>query len=124
EPEQRDRDVTGGCAQVDRRDGHGTSLRDVRPARPAGCPGRLVAGRRRRCEMQVLVTVASRHGSTREIGEVVAEVLRNSGFDVDVADPDEVEDLDRYDAVVLGSSVYLGRWAASARALVDRLTMR
>jgi menaquinone-dependent protoporphyrinogen oxidase len=74
--------------------------------------------------MQVLVTVASRHGSTREIGEVVAEVLRNSGFDVDVTDPDEVEDLDRYDAVVLGSSVYLGRWAASARALVDRLTMR
>lgn len=71
--------------------------------------------------MRVLVAVASRHGSTREIGEAVADVLRDDGFTVDVADPDDVETLDPYGAVVLGSSVYVGRWAASARALVDRL---
>ena len=71
--------------------------------------------------MRVLVAVASRHGSTREIGEAVAEVLRGSGFAVDVLDPDDVDGIADYDAVVLGSSVYVGRWAASARALVDRL---
>ncbi|WP_149205286.1 flavodoxin domain-containing protein [Actinotalea subterranea] len=71
--------------------------------------------------MFVLVAVASRHGSTREIGDVVAEVLRGDGFEAVVMDPDDVEDLTAYDAVVLGSSVYVGRWAASARALVDRL---
>lgn len=70
--------------------------------------------------MRVLVAVASRHGSTWEIGGAVADVLRASGFDVDVRDPDDVEEVD-HDAVVLGSSVYVGRWAASARALVDRL---
>ncbi|HWS58841.1 MAG TPA: flavodoxin domain-containing protein [Actinotalea sp.] len=70
--------------------------------------------------MRVLVAVASRHGSTREIGEAIAEVLRGSGFVVDLSDPDDVESLADYDAVVLGSSVYVGRWAASARALVDR----
>ena len=70
--------------------------------------------------MKVLVAVASRHGSTREIGDAVAEVLRTAGFEVDVQDPDDVESVEPYDAVLLGSSVYVGRWAASARALVDR----
>jgi menaquinone-dependent protoporphyrinogen oxidase len=71
--------------------------------------------------MHVLVAVASRHGSTREIADAVAEVLRRTDLTVDVADPDDVEDLAGYDAVVLGSAVYVGRWAPSARALVDRL---
>ncbi len=70
--------------------------------------------------MKVLVTVASRHGATREIGEVIGEVLREAGFVVDLADPDDVETVEPYQAVVLGSSVYVGRWAASARAMVDR----
>lgn len=70
--------------------------------------------------MKVLVAVASRHGSTREIGDAVAEVLTGSGFDVTVADPDDVDTVEPYGAVVLGSSVYVGRWAASARAMVDR----
>ena len=70
--------------------------------------------------MKVLVAVASRHGSTREIGEAAAEVLRGAGFHVDVADPDDVDTVEPYQAVLLGSAVYVGRWAASARALVDR----
>lgn len=70
--------------------------------------------------MKVLVAVASRHGSTREIGAAIADVLREEGFDVDLADPDDVDAVDPYAAVVLGSAVYVGRWAASARAVVDR----
>ena len=70
--------------------------------------------------MKVLVTVASRHGATREIGEAIGEVLREAGFVVDVADPDDVETVEPYAAVVVGSSVYVGRWAASARAMVER----
>ena len=69
--------------------------------------------------MNVLVTVASRHGSTTEIGHAVAEVLAAEGFVVDVRPPDDVPTLAPYDAVVLGSAVYVGRWAASARAFVD-----
>jgi menaquinone-dependent protoporphyrinogen oxidase len=73
--------------------------------------------------MRILVAVASRHGATREIGEALAEVMREAGHDVDVADPDEVETVEPYGAVLLGSSVYVGRWAASARAMVDRLAV-
>lgn len=70
--------------------------------------------------MKILIAVASRHGSTREIGDAVAQGLRDAGFQVDVADPDDVETVEPYSAVILGSSVYVGRWAASARALADR----
>ncbi|WP_250446456.1 flavodoxin domain-containing protein [Actinotalea sp. C106] len=71
--------------------------------------------------MRVLVTVASRHGATREIGDAIAEVLCHAGHQVELAEPEDVETLEGVDAVVLGSAVYVGRWAASARAMVDRL---
>ena len=71
--------------------------------------------------MQVLVTVGSRHGSTREIGAEIADVLERAGHTVILLDPDEVTSLDGFDAVVLGSSVYVGRLSASVRALADRL---
>ena len=70
--------------------------------------------------MKVLVAVASRHGSTKEIGEAIVEVLVAQKIDAELADPDDVEDVEPYQAVVLGSAVYVGRWAASARAMVDR----
>jgi menaquinone-dependent protoporphyrinogen oxidase len=70
--------------------------------------------------MKVLVAVASRHGATRGIAEAIAAVLVADHLDVTVAEPDDVESLEPYDAVVLGSSVYVGRWGASARSMVDR----
>lgn len=65
--------------------------------------------------MKLLVTVASRHGSTAEIGKVVAEELRNAGLQVEEVAPEEVYSLDGYDGVVIGSAVYLTRWMDTAR---------
>ncbi len=70
--------------------------------------------------MRILVTVASRHGSTREIGSAVADRLRAAGHEVDQTDPEDVGAVTGYDAVVLGSAVYVGRLAASLRDLVER----
>ncbi|GIG35164.1 flavodoxin domain-containing protein [Cellulomonas pakistanensis] len=71
--------------------------------------------------MNVLVTVASRHGATAEIGSAVADVLRADGHVVDEVAPDEVADVDRYDVVVLGSAVYTAHWIPAARDLAARL---
>jgi len=68
--------------------------------------------------MKTLVTVATRHGATAEIGEAIAEQLRSMGLDVDVIPPDQVRSLAPYGAVVVGSGVYLGRWLAPAREFV------
>ncbi|RYV50280.1 flavodoxin domain-containing protein [Pengzhenrongella frigida] len=71
--------------------------------------------------MHVLVTVGSRHGSTREIGDSLAGVLEREAHTVAQVDPDDVTSLVGYDAVVLGSAIYAGQMTESVRALVRRL---
>jgi len=70
--------------------------------------------------MRILVTTASRHGGTREIGETVADVLAAAGNEVELLPPEDVVAVDPYHAVVLGSAVYAGRLAVSLRDLVER----
>jgi menaquinone-dependent protoporphyrinogen oxidase len=71
--------------------------------------------------MEVLVTVASKHGSTAEIAKEIASVLNDTEIKVVVSPPEEVQAIDEYDAVVLGSAVYAGHWMKEANELVDRL---
>ncbi len=70
--------------------------------------------------MKVLVVVASRHGATWEIGEVVADAIASRGNLVDRSAPEDVTTIDGYDAVVLGSAVYLAHWMPAARDFADR----
>jgi menaquinone-dependent protoporphyrinogen oxidase len=67
--------------------------------------------------MKVLVTVASKHGSTEEIGHAIAERLRAHGLEVDEQRPNGPSLAD-IDAVVVGSAVYAGRWLSPARSFV------
>jgi menaquinone-dependent protoporphyrinogen oxidase len=69
---------------------------------------------------QVLVAYATRHGSTEEVARAIAGRLRTHDLEVDVAPAAEVEDLDGYDAVVLGGALYMGRWHGDARRFVRR----
>src|SRR5947207_4549288 len=72
----------------------------------------------RRRVMRVLVCAASRHGATAAIAERVGAVLREHSVDVHVRVPAEVAGLDGYEAVVVGSAVYMGRWLARAHRFV------
>ena len=69
--------------------------------------------------MRVLVAYASRHGATAEIAEAIGQALRDVGLEVEVIEASAVADVSRYEAVVLGSAVYVGRWLETARSLVD-----
>jgi len=76
----------------------------------------------------VLVTYASKYGATREIAEKIGVILRRAGFQVVVLPVDRILDLGSYNAVILGSAVYVGKWQKEAeeflrtneRALADR----
>ena len=59
---------------------------------------------------QVLVTYATKHGSTAEIATKIGEVISEMGFVVDVLDVNQAVDLSNYTAVVVGSSIYFGDW--------------
>jgi menaquinone-dependent protoporphyrinogen oxidase len=69
--------------------------------------------------MTVLVTAASKHGATFELAEAIARVLDEHGLSAEIVEIDEVSDLGRYEAVVLGSAVYMGQWLKQARSFVD-----
>ena len=76
----------------------------------------------------VLVAYASKSGATAGIAEAIGAELRAHGHDVDVLDVNRVQDLARYDVVVLGSAIYLRRWRKDAvrflRHHVDALRER
>jgi menaquinone-dependent protoporphyrinogen oxidase len=69
--------------------------------------------------MTVLVSAASRHGSTAQIAAALARVLTGRGLAVDVRAPENVAMVDGYQAVVLGSAVYAGHWLESARKVAQ-----
>lgn len=70
--------------------------------------------------MTVLVAYATRNGSTREIAEWIGDELRAGGSAVDVRAVTEVADLAGYQAVILGSCLYLGGWHVDARRFAHR----
>jgi menaquinone-dependent protoporphyrinogen oxidase len=69
---------------------------------------------------QVLVAYGTRYGSTREVAEAVAATLGGQGADSDVRQAKEVRSLDGYDAVVLGTPLYMGALHKDVRALLER----
>ncbi|MCJ0891982.1 flavodoxin domain-containing protein [Rhodococcus sp. ARC_M12] len=76
--------------------------------------------------MRILIATASRHGATREIGQWLgASILREMSTDdstttVDVRDARDVDSIAEYDAAIIGSGVYMGRWLRDARSLIAR----
>jgi menaquinone-dependent protoporphyrinogen oxidase len=70
---------------------------------------------------KVLVTHASRYGSTAETCERVAEVLADAGLETVSVPAREVRAIDGYDAVVLGAGIYFGRLHQEARRLLPLL---
>jgi menaquinone-dependent protoporphyrinogen oxidase len=65
-------------------------------------------------EKKILVVYASRYGSTGEIAEEIAEVLQETGVDVDVSNVMKIESIAGYDGVVIGSPIYMGKWLPEA----------
>jgi len=70
--------------------------------------------------MTVLVAYASKRGSTAEIAETIAATLRREGLGVCLEKVEDVQTLDPYDAVVIGSAVYMKRWRGDARHFLKK----
>ena len=70
--------------------------------------------------MKVLVSAASKYGATGEIAQAIADVLAERGCQVTVLPPEKAGAVGEFDAVVLGSAVYMGQWMKPARQLAAR----
>lgn len=63
---------------------------------------------------RILVTYASRAGSTAEVAEAIGKILSEGGARVDVLPMQAVKDLSPYQAVVAGSAIRKSKWLPEA----------
>jgi menaquinone-dependent protoporphyrinogen oxidase len=63
----------------------------------------------------LLVTWATRYGSTEEVAHAIADDLLRQGLAVNAQPMRDVRSLDRYNAIVLGCALYMGRLHKDAR---------
>src|SRR5512142_1397640 len=68
----------------------------------------------------ILLAYATRYGSTQEVAEVIAAVLRETGLKVDLQPMAEVRTLADYHAVVVGAAIYNAKWNAVAHQFVSK----
>lgn len=64
--------------------------------------------------MRVLIAVASKHKGTQEIAAEIERALSSHGLEVTITGVKDVSSVEDYDAVILGSAVYMGRWLNEA----------
>jgi menaquinone-dependent protoporphyrinogen oxidase len=68
----------------------------------------------------ILIAYATKHGSTREVADSLADALREQELDVETQPASFVDDLSPYAGVVVGGSLYTGRWHPDALGFVKR----
>jgi menaquinone-dependent protoporphyrinogen oxidase len=69
--------------------------------------------------MRALVAVATQHGATLEIADMIGATIAARGIETDIREVENVPAVDGYDGVVVGSAVYMGNWIKSARTFVE-----
>jgi menaquinone-dependent protoporphyrinogen oxidase len=63
---------------------------------------------------KILVTYASRTGSTAEIAEAICKTLKQNGGEAELLPMQDVNDLSRYHAVIMGSPIRKSQWLPEA----------
>jgi len=71
---------------------------------------------------RVLIAYGTRFGSTEEISCKFAEIMRIKGLDTTVINvkKDKWPPLDQFDAVLIGSSIKIGRWTKEAKRFLKK----
>lgn len=69
---------------------------------------------------KALVAFASKAGSTKGIAEFIGQKLREHGIQADVVEVGSVRKAEDYDALIIGSAVYMFHWMKEAKQFVIR----
>ena len=71
---------------------------------------------------KVQIAFGTLYGATANTSEVIADTLRNEGFDVKVVDSkkEKMQSVNEYDLVVLGSGIQMGKWTGEAEDFIKK----
>ena len=72
----------------------------------------------RKPNTNVLVAYDSKLGSTAEVAKFMGSVLSEQGASIEVKPLSEVDNLETYDSVIIGSAIRYDRWLPDATAFV------
>ncbi|WAI00650.1 flavodoxin domain-containing protein [Methanogenium organophilum] len=64
---------------------------------------------------RTLIAYATKYGTTKEIAEEIQDILTENGIESDLINVMETGSIDTYDAVIIGSPVYMGKMLIEAR---------
>jgi menaquinone-dependent protoporphyrinogen oxidase len=69
-----------------------------------------------------LIVYGTRYGATASTSEEVANVLRDEGLEVQVVDAkkEKIRDVSKYDLVIVGSGIQMGRWTGEPEEFLKR----
>lgn len=68
---------------------------------------------------KLLIGYTTNAGSTADVAQAVADVMKGADMQVEVARLEEVQSVDAYDAVIVGAPMILG-WHRTATAFVKK----
>jgi menaquinone-dependent protoporphyrinogen oxidase len=69
---------------------------------------------------RILVTYATKYGSTQGTAEIIAKTLTDQNFTVDVIPSRDVASLDGYQAIVIGTPLYAGSILSDTTKFLNR----
>ena len=71
-------------------------------------------------EKRVLVTYASKYGSTGGVADAIGKELCDKGAGADVVLIKNARNIESYQGVVIGSAIYMGKWMSEATDFVKK----
>jgi len=74
--------------------------------------------------LKTLIVYGTRYGATAGTSQEIAKVLREEGYEVKVvnAKEEKIKDISKYDLIVVGSGLQMGKWTSEADDFLKRFS--
>ncbi len=71
---------------------------------------------------KALIVYGTRYGATASTSEIIAETLRQEGFDVKIVDAkkEKVQSINEFDLIIVGSGIQMGKWTNEPEDFVKK----